>query len=844
MSDIQLQVYYKFYFDQEAINNNSYYYTETKEFQTELTKERIKEILLEDGYNLEYLNLIKTYKYLLLKIGEEPNLSKIENEEERFKKLTVMNDNPIKLEEKGNYILFLYIIIDSVKEEERKKLQNDKDLEAKKEANEIKSQFAHLEQMSNELMEIKKQLYHIKNNTKDEYYNFIKCIKKNAKINNQNLSQDISNYELKGNEYELIGRKEEFEKCLKTIENENKICIYGPKGSGKKYFAKNVGFYLEKEKKIFDKIYFIEINEIDSSNPELKTNILIDEICEFNNKQKILIIIYFNEQIDTINYIKEYIYNRVTQKNENNLWYIFTFSLKDEDLEIAQIEFLKDIELTHYNYKEINDIIKLFELYIAKNNVSNKKESIEKAKQLFNKIKDEKEAFSAKEQKNKDNIIEIKNEEKDNNKKNIEQIKISNIFLLGAYIDFVKDYNMNIQNIFIKLILNDDEETKIKIIETIINSRILDLDKKKIENIFLTLSKLSSGIEKNLLKKILNDNDDKVINFIKQKLNCLIDIENNGNEEIFKLRSTLKELIEDIYKDKKFKNQEIEKNIINIIYNYFLSIRYILKNNFSKTANNSSINFNACVENNFWSNKDAEQNQLKIEYKFIDELDSNNIYSIIKNNINKTINNNEEIKKYINDISISLPTLLYFKGNYYLLNLIMDFFEKKFSIKEETKDEKESTKINIPILRLGIFKYWITRNPDYFQNSLTLSNILENQNIHLNNDEKFEYYLSKIFDCMIRKENSFEYYKSECDNLLNIETDEKIKNLNKKRLDDIYSEALNACSKENFYFLLENPLNNNYKTQLNSNFYLTQKLSTIIPSAYNIKFKTIKHRFL
>ena len=187
MSDIQLQVYYKFYFDQEAINNNSYYYTETKEFQTELTKERIKEILLEDGYNLEYLNLIKTYKYLLLKIGEEPNLSKIENEEERFKKLTVMNDNPIKLEEKGNYILFLYIIIDSVKEEERKKLQNDKDLEAKKEANEIKSQCAHLEQMSNELMEIKKQLYHIKNNTKDEYYNFIKCIKKNAKINNQNL---------------------------------------------------------------------------------------------------------------------------------------------------------------------------------------------------------------------------------------------------------------------------------------------------------------------------------------------------------------------------------------------------------------------------------------------------------------------------------------------------------------------------------------------------------------------------------------------------------------------------------------------------------------------------------
>ena len=274
---------------------------------------------------------------------------------------------------------------------------------------------------------------------------------------------------------------------------------------------------------------------------------------------------------------------------------------------------------------------------------------------------------------------------------------------------------------------------------------------------------------------------------------------------------------------------------------------------------NPLINFHACVKNNFWSNKEEILlkengkdesiiiNQFNsVEYKFNVELYSNNIFNIIKNILNEKIYKNEKIKIYINDISITLPTLLYFTENFYLLDLIIDFFEKKVFIskkeakeEKEEKEEKEQPNINIPILRLGIFKYWITRNPDYFQNSLTLSNILEYPNL-LNDDEKFEYYLSKIFDCIIKKEKNFEEYKSECDKLLNSEKNEEIKEINRKRLKYVYEEALNTFkidSKNIFYFLLEDPLKKENKTQLNSNFYLTQKLSTIIPSPYIIQFK-------
>ena len=49
-------------------------------------------------------------------------------------------------------------------------------------------------------------------------------------------------------------------------------------------------------------------------------------------------------------------------------------------------------------------------------------------------------------------------------------------------------------------------------------------------------------------------------------------------------------------------------------------------------------------------------------------------------------------------------------------------------------------------------------NPIYFTELIKFVTLFrEYLNIHLNNDEKFEYYLSKIFDCMIRKENNFEY---------------------------------------------------------------------------------------
>ena len=90
----------------------------------------------------------------------------------------------------------------------------------------------------------------------------------------------------------LIGRKEEFAKFI--ISNDDKMCIYGPRGVGKKLFSKKVGFTFC-ERHIVDKAYFLEIYPMEISNKIFKMiNILINEIENIHDKENILLIIYFN----------------------------------------------------------------------------------------------------------------------------------------------------------------------------------------------------------------------------------------------------------------------------------------------------------------------------------------------------------------------------------------------------------------------------------------------------------------------------------------------------------------------------------------------------------------------
>ena len=804
------------------------------DFNEDKKQINIKDILIEGGYNTNFLNLIKKFKYLLSK-------EKIEDENKILNKLEELDpENPIIELNERHSILYLYIIIDSKKEEKR--IKNENDNERTKEKNDIKLQLSNIEQISNELRDIKKQIYNIELNSKSGHNDVLKSIKKNINTNKEKYKDKIKNYELKENNEQIIGRKEELKNFLDKIKSENNLCIFGSKGVGKKYFVKKFGL---ESKKYFGNIYFLEINLIDKYNPEIKINLLIDAIheCHSDPDIKILLIIYFNEEINkifnNIFELKQLIYKIQNEKNENNkISFIFTFSLNDSDLIEAQKEFPNHIELTHLAIegKEDgkNNLITLFEFYLKKNNISGKDDLIQKADDMFDDLI-QKSSPKEKEMKedDKNEIIDVKKEEENNNIQEVgkKQVKKMNIILLVMYIAFTKDDNTKIKDIFKKLISDDDMATKKGIIDTIISSG--DFDKEIIENIFLYLIKLSSGIGKSFFKMILDDNDEKRIKFIKEKLNGLIIIENNEKEEIFKLDYSVKTFIEEQYK---FKNEKIKKIEKNIIKYYFLGFRNILNN--EKNIDTNLQNFSACVKNNFWYNEEAKVlNQNIMKDKFNSEIDSNNIDNIVKKFETKDFYADNDIQIYINDISITLPTLLCLNDNYYLVYLIIDLFENLFE-KLKKEEEENKIKINEIILRLGIFKYWISQNPKFFEKSLKLANISDETVINLSKEAKFEYYLSKIFDCSIRKKSNIKEFISECNSLLNEEIHENIKSINEGRLNNLKKIEKDLDPRKIFYFLFDNPLNNNHETNLNNNFYLAQKLRTIIPSNFEIEFKS------
>ena len=104
---------------------------------------------------------------------------------------------------------------------------------------------------------------------------------------------------------------------------------------------------------IFDKVYFLGINSIDNeNNPELKINMLIDEICEnhheYNSDIKVLLIIYFKEPISKIDELNEIILkNETSKKNNIIISYLYTFTLDEGDISKGNINILPNrIELS------------------------------------------------------------------------------------------------------------------------------------------------------------------------------------------------------------------------------------------------------------------------------------------------------------------------------------------------------------------------------------------------------------------------------------------------------------------------------------------------------------------
>ena len=412
-----------------------------------------------------------------------------------------------------------------------------------------------------------------KNNIIIDIKNDAKCYEeKNINSEHENESKDILDFEMMKNNYCLIGRLEELNQCLKDLQIHEKLCLFGARGVGKKSFVKKVGFSAL-ERNIFHKVFFLEINKIDKYHHETKINLLIDEIYEFYDDKNIniLLILYFNEPIKKIHKLKELIYSCGNAKKNNiKISYLFTFTLDDTLKHDEQREFNNYLELNHfqiYRKKEykMSYFKKLFNYCLSEYKIKNKNNYIDLINKIFDSLIDtkleksfkldkinkktvQKNKFSHNDDINDEIINQIKIEEKisdeceikkDNNielinnninldnKEYFKGAKINNIFLLVNYIYFFEDTNDALNDVFDKLIKEDNKEIKIKIISNII-SNVRDKYIKNIDKIFLYLIKLISGIGQDNFKRLFEDEPGDLFEILKNKLFSLITCEYDG----------------------------------------------------------------------------------------------------------------------------------------------------------------------------------------------------------------------------------------------------------------------------------------------------------------------------
>ena len=173
----EIEIFYKIYLNEDEkniniINEKPLYYMK-KDAPNEITKETLKNYLIEDGYNPDYFEVVSKYK-IVLKNEKDEEIK--ENEKGAF-----------ILGEKGNYKLNLDLIIDRAKEEARIKKEEEKEKENEK--NEYELQFSNMNQISSELNDIKRQINYLQKDIKNEQNEVISWIKKNLYINKKFLSK-------------------------------------------------------------------------------------------------------------------------------------------------------------------------------------------------------------------------------------------------------------------------------------------------------------------------------------------------------------------------------------------------------------------------------------------------------------------------------------------------------------------------------------------------------------------------------------------------------------------------------------------------------------------------------
>ena len=812
-------------------------------------------------YSLEnFFKSLKNYGNLVLIIISSDNIKEIQNELDGIKRFEKVNkiyiyhpnkygkNISMKYEDILYYENYENIFINKFYDclTEHKNPKNSTKISIKNSFNECKNS---IKPKSNEM----KEAIFVEGKQEKQYY-LINTKNPEEKDNNKYLL----NYDtIKNNYYPIIGRKREFDLCV--IKKEEKMCIYGEAGVGKKSFVKKVGFSLL-NREMVNKIYYLDIypNEINQSKRIYKIENLIKEIYDDNTnkeKEKILLIINFNDIIKGENLIEirnEIKRERSQTKNEVSITYLYAFTTEKNEITKSIIsEFPYSIELKHFNLKkqnneeEIKNIIydneikELFNYYLI--NKNNRNINFQIIDDIFN--------FSN--QENNDAI-------------NINNIKITNIFLVLIYINFYYKDFISSENNKLKWDENIIKLRKIIFEDTPLENiikKIID-ERKENKDIFAYLYNLKYGATLSFLKLLWGNQCKEEIKYIKNNLFGIIEVENNANEEIYKLdnslREVIKKLLSDLIEDKK---EKILKYYNLLFWQIILEMDY-----------NKILIFNAYIDNEFWSNKKLIQGKnINFNGKYIinEEIDSNNIYDIIKN-----LKKDEKLLTYISDISITLPTILHYYHNDIYEDLIMKFFEEKFEMKyREYKKNENKDKIKYIrklLIRLGIFKCWASKKFNFLKESLEKVGIRRKGDIKdLSEDTKREYILIRIYEHIIKNDNNIEEikkdfqlyinkiedkteetnfdirYKALCalciNSLKEIEFLQNNKNY-KNEYDLLKNEIILYSSKNKFYFYLNNPLDASYDypIEINNNFYLTHKLLNILPKNFQVDFKTFR----
>ena len=716
----------------------------------------------------------------------------------------------------------------------------------------------------------------------------------NIIILNKNSSLNLDFF--KNNYNVVIGRNEELIICIKLLKDNNsnnKVCVFGFGGVGKKSFVQKAASYLF-ERDFYYNVYYIELYSLVESDKilklkidKIKKNINIsnfDENTSESDNKKNLIIIYFNYIIEENNLIDLY---KIIDEADKYFNYLFAFTI----------------------YEKIKVKIKFANIELKQLNLANQ----EKLKNLCIKVKDNENKDSPEYKKIWDNINGYPND----------------IYLRALYYNNFNNI-ININNLDMK---NFNKEFLIKLI---------GYEQEKYIKIFYYFSILKSKVNDYFFTK-------EEQKFIEEKLNYLIVIENIKNEKIYIIDSSYLYLITNILMNNQKNEAYLKKYILEILKKYSIRMRYIV--NSSNFQYDLILGFHAGIDNKFWnvSNKNNEEyNKLrkeKQELYFDDSLYSNNLFNLFKIIFSKKKENNfrieddimEQFYEYISEISICLLTILYFKNSFYE-SLMTDFLLHigcLFFSQNEDKYFKN-------YIRLNMFKYWVSGEFNNLQDELNKEEI--KNYLNKNKEANIEYYLIKIYYYITNKNNydfdennyqkiydninelynncknligndnfssdklyllkviclnKYNYFKNDLDKkknyfeqhlnfkymqiLLNLikaeillennefsEFDKVIENCKKnkeqykdeiinidiflkntnieKKIQIVENKKLNIYHKNKLFFFMSNPFydenGEELKTESNNSFYLKYKLITSLPKNFQFEFNNIDINFL